>query len=409
MPGHSIYVASTGDAPDEEPSSDAEDGAKGGVHKTPASSSSSKPADTMRMAGTQSGGQSAAQRAMMMYDIGVTRFETGDIREAYEDLKEASRLDPNNMVIWQKYDEVYRAAAPLLSEEHLKSPKARQRAWESTTSSKSSTRMQKGAAGSSSGNRDNEIPPTFTFHRSQRNAPMGLLPHEEPESEERSKEIERMAARQLQLTRGDDSDLGRDRQHMAHLGFAEASFDLGVTRDRNGLRYEMRSKKVEWPHIWKTFFATLACWVTSWLAVVIHYQIMRKAEDEVPINWWEVGIGVCVVLGVALAVTSCVIRGSTCYLSFSDVIKICCGIIIVVAVLWYKLWQEPADKERERWEKAQKDEVQDPNAGVVYSARQIPFASSAPSRTLDDSPLFRMFDESLDMASAYAQLWNPPS
>merc|ERR1712146_815208 len=63
--------------------------------------------------------QTRAQRAQMHYDIACLRWDHGNVREAYEDLKEASRLDPNNMVIWQKYEEAYRAVQKTLAEEHL--------------------------------------------------------------------------------------------------------------------------------------------------------------------------------------------------------------------------------------------------------------------------------------------------
>merc|ERR1711862_460247 len=91
----------------------------GAVGVPSSSSSSSRATPALVKQGSGSDIQTRAQRAQMHYDIACLRWTHGNVREAYEDLKEASRLDPNNMVIWQKYEEAYRAVQKTLAEEHL--------------------------------------------------------------------------------------------------------------------------------------------------------------------------------------------------------------------------------------------------------------------------------------------------
>ena len=39
------------------------------------------------------------------YQLGLNHLSRGNLRAAYEELREASRLDPTNFEMWMKYEE----------------------------------------------------------------------------------------------------------------------------------------------------------------------------------------------------------------------------------------------------------------------------------------------------------------
>ena len=49
-----------------------------------------------------------AVSATDFYQIGLGHLHRGDLRAAYEEFREATRIDPTNFEIWQKYEETYR-------------------------------------------------------------------------------------------------------------------------------------------------------------------------------------------------------------------------------------------------------------------------------------------------------------
>merc|ERR1719383_126580 len=59
----------------------------------------------------------SSTRASALYDVGLARLQLGDVRGAYEDFKEASRLEPTNMTIWQSYDDAYHQIEHVLTAE----------------------------------------------------------------------------------------------------------------------------------------------------------------------------------------------------------------------------------------------------------------------------------------------------
>lgn len=54
----------------------------------------------------------------MLYQCGLGLLNCGDVQGAYEDFREAARLQPQNMEIWAKYEEAYRAVEPKIAEIH---------------------------------------------------------------------------------------------------------------------------------------------------------------------------------------------------------------------------------------------------------------------------------------------------
>jgi hypothetical protein len=287
--------------------------------------------------------QTRAQRAQMHYDIACLRWTSGNVREAYEDLKEASRLDPNNMVIWQKYEEAYRAVQKTLAEEHLEQRSggavgmyaagtSAQRPPSSAASDRPLNRSASSRRADRVGNaapETQEPPPTFTFLRAG-GSPMGLLSDEpEAESDERSQAIQE---RMFRGHRGLEAD-EQTRQRMAALGFQEATSlpDATTSETRSGLAYNMENPKI--------FAATVGCWVIIWLLVGWHYEISSCAFWK-DVDWTRVIVWCSVIAAVAVGVSFSAKRGRTVFLSLSDGIKIICFLVIVAAVLWHKLQKD---------------------------------------------------------------------
>eukprot|EP00929_Paragymnodinium_shiwhaense_P082228 TRINITY_DN43277_c0_g1_i1.p1 TRINITY_DN43277_c0_g1~~TRINITY_DN43277_c0_g1_i1.p1 ORF type:complete len:278 (-),score=32.44 TRINITY_DN43277_c0_g1_i1:160-993(-) len=61
---------------------------------------------------------SLASDGEALFRCGEARWRLGDLRGAYEDFREAARLEPTNLEIWQRYEETYRAVEHLIAEEH---------------------------------------------------------------------------------------------------------------------------------------------------------------------------------------------------------------------------------------------------------------------------------------------------
>ena len=53
---------------------------------------------------------SAIAAARDHYQIGLGHLQRGNFLAAYEEFREATRIDPTNFEIWQKYEETYREA-----------------------------------------------------------------------------------------------------------------------------------------------------------------------------------------------------------------------------------------------------------------------------------------------------------
>mmetsp|Transcript_36862 Transcript_36862/g.68682 ORF Transcript_36862/g.68682 Transcript_36862/m.68682 type:complete len:235 (+) Transcript_36862:60-764(+) len=56
--------------------------------------------------------------AVYFYQLGLGHLHGGDVRAAYEDFREAARIDPTDFQIWQKYEETYRQVEGDIAEQH---------------------------------------------------------------------------------------------------------------------------------------------------------------------------------------------------------------------------------------------------------------------------------------------------
>mmetsp|Transcript_110465 Transcript_110465/g.330446 ORF Transcript_110465/g.330446 Transcript_110465/m.330446 type:complete len:306 (+) Transcript_110465:155-1072(+) len=61
-------------------------------------------------------------KAHALFQCGLGRLRLGDVRGAYQDFKEAARIEPRDLEIWQKYEETYRAVQEDVEEELKTSP-----------------------------------------------------------------------------------------------------------------------------------------------------------------------------------------------------------------------------------------------------------------------------------------------
>lgn len=59
-----------------------------------------------------------AVSATDFYQIGLGHLHRGDLRAAYEEFREATRIDPTNFEIWQKYEETYREVEGDIEAQH---------------------------------------------------------------------------------------------------------------------------------------------------------------------------------------------------------------------------------------------------------------------------------------------------
>ncbi|CAJ1344291.1 unnamed protein product [Effrenium voratum] len=53
------------------------------------------------------------------YQLGLGHLKHGDLRAAYEEFREATRMDPTNFEIWQMYEETYRKVEKDIEAQHL--------------------------------------------------------------------------------------------------------------------------------------------------------------------------------------------------------------------------------------------------------------------------------------------------
>ncbi|CAE7239814.1 PABPC5, partial [Symbiodinium natans] len=56
--------------------------------------------------------------ASNFYQLGLGHLHGGNVRAAYEDFREAARIDPTDFQIWQKYEETYRQVEGDIAEQH---------------------------------------------------------------------------------------------------------------------------------------------------------------------------------------------------------------------------------------------------------------------------------------------------
>lgn len=65
-------------------------------------------------------------KAAALFQCGMARLKLEDKRGAYEDFREASRIDPQNVEIWQKYEETYREVEDEINADHAANPQVQQ-------------------------------------------------------------------------------------------------------------------------------------------------------------------------------------------------------------------------------------------------------------------------------------------
>jgi len=285
----------------------------------------------------ESSSPATSTRAQALYQLGLTRLEHGDVREAYEDLKEASRLEPNNLEMWQKYEEAYSIVQQTLAKEHQRTaamappPRATMReqpSWGAPPPRSAASRNPKAAP-------LDDLPPTFTFVKRS----MGSVDMDE-EAEDRSLQLQ---ARMLRGGLLDSAPAAVQPGRMAELGYGSE-----VIPSHDPTEYDQPAAmgfNVESPKVLK---GTIACWAVIWFSVMYYYQISscQKDQEEIAIanscqqiSWPWVVFWTVFIIAISGATWSCAISCRVKHFNLSDGIKLSCGLIIAIAVLWHYWWQ----------------------------------------------------------------------
>jgi len=245
------------------------------------------------------------RRAEALHRRGVARLQQGDARGAYEEFKEASRLDPNNMELWQKYDETYRSVASELALEHAAN----------------AAQAPAPAPQAPAPFEPQDMPPTFTFSRPPRVSVQESLVHD-PDAAERARDVEaRMFRGHLFITGGWAHDANtRLPKHGERQDGAEGA------EARKGFQFVMSNRRI--------FIVIFGCWLVTWIVVVVHYQVLNKKASGkfggIAAVLWSV-----VVIVMMRLVWNCLKSGPVIFLTLPDGLKILCGLVILLSVIWH--------------------------------------------------------------------------
>lgn len=233
--------------------------------------------------------------ARALFKCGMGRLQLGDMRGAYEDFKEAARIDPQDMEIWQRYELTYRAVELEMEEEHARSPGdgAQERRSQSTSS-----------------------------------------------QERRADRADRSAPRHFTIKPGDK-----------FVPVARSGFDLsgGPSQGRQYSESHRRSSASSYPGFLREedeedrlikkgdckFVSTISAWVFIWLMVMFHYlkQQPREVGHRGKITWLILAsVGFWFVVGQAWHHRNSAVPITY---SMSFAVKTTCIVIISLATSWH--------------------------------------------------------------------------
>lgn len=259
-------------------------------------------------------------KAAALYQVGVARFELGDIRGAYDDLKEAARIEPQNVHIWQKYEEAYASVEREIAQEHAAQHQAsRERQVQSGHSE------YLGA------------PPRFTFVASTEACMQPLQNVVEVADADAQ---DRALALQAGMLRG---VLGGDRETHRSGGHDQVwhQSDLHV-------RGRAVSESEHWEHLDtryltevevrainpRNFIGIGMCWITILCNVFIHYRYKTSSLPNKFAIFWQVA-GIVVVCSFFAALSWRFLKTSGFQMSLSDGIKALCFVLIQCCVFYF--------------------------------------------------------------------------
>lgn len=296
---------------------------------------SARPPSSAEESGPRDIASASKSRAKALYQNGLTYLQIGRVRDAFGEFKEATRLDPTNREIWQKYEETYREVEAELNAEHAVLVKPSQNQAASSSQPLVSKPVVSGplerkpiekvsSERASKLRGSNALPPTFTFNVPSADADSQFPnPHDEPspEQDERSRQV---AARMFKghVTRDSPGTRNDD-----DLNFQDRNVQSRSLAPAKTLLNEMMKRKV--------FVTNLALWLLILSTVLYYYQIDRKLHYDQPVSPIGLLLFSSLIVCFAIGVWKCVTAEQPIFVSLSDASKIVCGLIIIVCVIWH--------------------------------------------------------------------------
>ena len=215
-----------------------------------------------------------AVSATDFYQIGLGHLHRGDLRAAYEEFREATRIDPTNFEIWQKYEETYREVEGDIEAQHRN-----RRPIETET-------RERGKA-----------PRHFTL------------------------KVTRSASLFEEV--GEDVDDSHARAVFLRGGSLFTDWKPEEQAAEDNLEMVTRSPRL--------YFSVLLAWLGTFLLVIYHFRA-RVPGNQMPV--WEI----CLWILLALAALVYIVRRhrqQPFRLTASDVIKILCLLVVFVCSLYH--------------------------------------------------------------------------
>jgi len=236
------------------------------------------------------------------------------VRGAYDDFKEAARLEPRDFEIWQKYEETYRAVESEVEEELASFP------WSPSRSSAERARqtvLRQRPPQHFSLRRPSEVkldPEVLQAHA------RGSLTGEEAAVDMQVRAL-RPAHRLLHGRSGSVDQAGEQSQQplpgassSSGPGRAQARFEVKLVNSKN-------------------YMVVYLSWVITWLTVLYHYRVQ--------LNFRKVTSNIEMILGTLLwgLVTGVLWwlrkRRTSLSLSLTDAVKIISLVIIAICTVWH--------------------------------------------------------------------------
>lgn len=261
---------------------------------------------------TTAGVAGGRPKACALYQCGLGRLQLGDVRGAYEDFKEAARIEPRDLEIWRRYEETYRDVEAEMEAELAQCPTA-------ATSISGGRGLSLDERASSAGGEHRQLPPKhFTLKDTQHQyneevvSPVGAS----GVAAEVQARLLRPVQRQRRHSMG-EAAVGR-----AHVD-SNASF--GGAAGREQLEITFIANRV--------YLVIFCSWITTWGFVIYHYRYQRRARTRVETTEMFCGSGA---FGLFLWLIWRRRKSKTpIVISLSDATKILSGLVILACTLYH--------------------------------------------------------------------------
>lgn len=266
-------------------------------------------------------------KAAALYQVGLARLQLGDVRGAYEDLKEAARLEPQNTQIWQKYEETYALVESEIAQEHAAEQQA-------------ARHRQAQPGGPESGGRQEYLgpPPRFTLvdpNEASLQPLQTVAESADAEAQDRALALQAGMLRGV-LAGGREVHLGGSHDQVRGQGTGNGrgrAMTEGEDREDVGTRYRA---DVEFQAVNpRLFIGICLCWITILCNGYIHYSYKHNVLPNKSAIFLQVVAMVVVCCLFAWLSWRCLKTNRAFRMSLSDGIKVLCCIIIQFCVCYF--------------------------------------------------------------------------